>query len=86
MTSGITIREPFWTTTTKQQYNFGTLRISRRIANKSTPFLKHQLMLLPTKVYFLHCKIEGTYWLYTKLQAEVRCQDLLEEMIMEMES
>lgn len=84
VTSGLTIGEPF--RTTGRRYDFGTSRITRRIAEASTPFLKHRLTPPPTEVYSLHRKIAGTYWLCIKLRAEVECRDLLEEMITETES
>jgi len=76
--SGFTIGEPFQS---HEEYDFGNSQITKRIAEKSTPFLQHRLTAPPQEVYSLHRKIAGSYWLCIKLGAKIKCRDLLEEMV-----
>jgi aarF domain-containing kinase len=76
--SGFTLGEPF---ATDKEYDFKNSGITRRLSEHGTGFLQHRLTPPPEEVYTLHRKLAGAFNLCIKLGAEIKCRDLLEEVI-----
>ena len=76
--SGFTLGEPF---ATDEPFDFQGSRISSRMSEHTSVFLKHRLTPPPEEVYTLHRKLAGAFMLCIKLGAHVRCRDLLEDII-----
>ena len=76
--SGFTLGEPF---ATDEPFNFKGSRISTRMSEHTSIFLKHRLTPPPEEVYTLHRKLAGAFMLCIKLGAMVRCRDMLEDII-----
>ena len=76
--SGFCLGEPFQS---YEPYNFKTSRITSRISEHGSVFLKHRLTPPPEEVYTLHRKLAGAYNLCIKIGAIVSCRDLLDEVI-----
>jgi aarF domain-containing kinase len=76
--SGFCLGEPFQS---YEPYNFKTSRITARISEHGSVFLKHRLTPPPEEVYTLHRKLAGAYNLCIKIGAIFSCRDLLDEVI-----
>ncbi len=76
--SGFTVGEPF---ATEEKYNFGQSGITGRISEHGSHFLRHRLTAPPEEVYTLHRKLAGAYNLCIRLGANIKCRDLLEEIV-----
>ncbi len=72
--SGWIIGEPF---ATNEEYDFASSAITQRLAHHGSAFLQHRLTPPPEEVYTLHRKLAGAYNLCIKLQAKIKCRDLL---------
>ncbi|KAL3798347.1 hypothetical protein HJC23_005000 [Cyclotella cryptica] len=75
--SGFCLGEPFQS---YEPYDFKTSRITSRISEHGSVFLKHRLTPPPEEVYTLHRKLAGAYNLCIKLGSIVSCRDLLDEV------
>jgi aarF domain-containing kinase len=75
--SGFVLGEPFQS---YEPYNFKTSRITSRISEHGSVFLKHRLTPPPEEVYTLHRKLAGAYNLCIKLGSIISCRDLLDEV------
>ncbi|KAL7490004.1 hypothetical protein ACHAW6_015703 [Cyclotella cf. meneghiniana] len=75
--SGFCLGEPFQS---YEPYDFKTSRITSRISEHGSVFLKHRLTPPPEEVYTLHRKLAGAYNLCIKLGSVVSCRDLLDEV------
>jgi aarF domain-containing kinase len=78
--SGFTVGEPF---ATDEPFDFQGSRISSRMSEHTSVFLQHRLTPPPEEVYTLHRKLAGAYMLCIKLDAVVRCRDMLEDVVRE---
>ena len=76
--SGFTLGEPF---ATDGEYDFKNSGITGRLSDHGSAFLQHRLTPPPEEVYTLHRKLAGAYNLCIKLGAEIKCRDLLEDVI-----
>lgn len=76
--SGFCLGEPF---RSYEPYDFKASRITSRIAEHGSVFLKHRLTPPPEEVYTLHRKLAGAYNLCIKLGANIVCRDLLDEVV-----
>mmetsp|Transcript_2840 Transcript_2840/g.6097 ORF Transcript_2840/g.6097 Transcript_2840/m.6097 type:complete len:659 (-) Transcript_2840:57-2033(-) len=76
--SGFCLGEPFQS---YEPYDFKASRITSRISEHGSVFLRHRLTPPPEEVYTLHRKLAGAYNLCIKLGAVVSCRDLLDEVI-----
>ncbi|KAL7538008.1 hypothetical protein ACHAXR_008215 [Thalassiosira sp. AJA248-18] len=76
--SGFCLGEPF---RSYEPYNFKSSRITSRISEHGSVFLKHRLTPPPEEVYTLHRKLAGAYNLCIKLGAKITCRDLLDEVM-----
>jgi aarF domain-containing kinase len=76
--SGFTLGEPF---ATDEPFDFQGSRISSRMSEHTSVFLKYRLTPPPEEVYTLHRKLAGAFMLCIKLGAHVRCRRLLEDII-----
>lgn len=76
--SGFTLGEPF---ATDEPFDFQGSRISTRMSEHTSVFLKHRLTPPPEEVYTLHRKLAGAYMLCIKLGAMVKCRDMLEDVV-----
>lgn len=76
--SGFTLGEPF---ATNEPFDFQGSRISTRMSEHTSVFLKHRLTPPPEEVYTLHRKLAGAYMLCIRLGAVVRCRDMLEDIV-----
>lgn len=76
--SGYCLGEPFQS---YEPYDFKSSRITSRISEHGSVFLKHRLTPPPEEVYTLHRKLAGAYNLCIKLGAKISCRDLLDEVI-----
>mmetsp|Transcript_25002 Transcript_25002/g.54077 ORF Transcript_25002/g.54077 Transcript_25002/m.54077 type:complete len:677 (+) Transcript_25002:226-2256(+) len=76
--SGFCLGEPFGS---YEPYDFGSSRITSRISEHGSVFLKHRLTPPPEEVYTLHRKLAGAYNLCIKLGANISCRDLLDEVV-----
>jgi aarF domain-containing kinase len=76
--SGFCLGEPFQS---YEPYNFKTSRITSRISEHGSVFMKHRLTPPPEEVYTLHRKLAGAYNLCIKIGAIFSCRDLLDEVI-----
>ncbi|KAL7469816.1 hypothetical protein ACHAXS_010079 [Conticribra weissflogii] len=76
--SGFCLGEPFQS---YEPYDFKSSRITSRISEHGSVFLRHRLTPPPEEVYTLHRKLAGAYNLCIKLGAVVSCRDLLDEVI-----
>eukprot|EP00571_Detonula_confervacea_P001385 CAMPEP_0172321274 /NCGR_PEP_ID=MMETSP1058-20130122/42890_1 /TAXON_ID=83371 /ORGANISM="Detonula confervacea, Strain CCMP 353" /LENGTH=640 /DNA_ID=CAMNT_0013036737 /DNA_START=69 /DNA_END=1988 /DNA_ORIENTATION=- len=72
--SGFCLGEPFQR---YEPYDFKSSKITSRISEHGSVFLKHRLTPPPEEVYTLHRKLAGAYNLCIKLGAIVSCRDLL---------
>ena len=64
-----------------EPYDFKNSKITSRISEHGSVFLKHRLTPPPEEVYTLHRKLAGAYNLCIKLGANISCRDLLDEVI-----
>lgn len=78
--SGFTLGEPF---AAEEPFDFQGSKISSRMSEHTSVFLKHRLTPPPEEVYTLHRKLAGAYMLCIKLGAVVRCSDMLEDVVRE---
>ncbi len=76
--SGFTLGEPF---ATVEPFDFQGSRISSRMSEHTSVFLKHRLTPPPEEVYTLHRKLAGAYMLCIRLGAVVQCRDMLENVV-----
>lgn len=76
--SGFTLGEPF---AADEPFDFKGSRISSRMSEHTSVFLKHRLTPPPEEVYTLHRKLAGAFMLCIKLGSHVRCRDLLEDIM-----
>jgi len=76
--SGFTLGEPF---AADDPFDFEGSRISSRMSEHTSVFLKHRLTPPPEEVYTLHRKLAGAFMLCIKLGAHVRCRSLLEDIM-----
>jgi len=76
--SGFCLGEPFQS---YEPYNFKQSKITSRISEHGSVFLKHRLTPPPEEVYTLHRKLAGAYNLCIKLGANIVCRDLLDEVV-----
>mmetsp|Transcript_38269 Transcript_38269/g.81683 ORF Transcript_38269/g.81683 Transcript_38269/m.81683 type:complete len:681 (-) Transcript_38269:121-2163(-) len=76
--SGFCLGEPF---RSHDPYNFGSSKITSRISEHGSVFLRHRLTPPPEEVYTLHRKLAGAYNLCIKLGANISCRDLLDEVM-----
>lgn len=76
--SGFCLGEPFQS---YEPYDFKSSRITSRISEHGSVFLRHRLTPPPEEVYTLHRKLAGAYNLCIKLGAKISCRDLLDEVI-----
>lgn len=76
--SGFTLGEPF---ALDAPFDFQGSRISSRLSEHTSVFLKHRLTPPPEEVYTLHRKLAGAFMLCIKLGAHVRCRDMLEDIV-----
>lgn len=77
--SGFTLGEPF--ASNEEAFDFERSRISTRMGEHTSVFLKHRLTPPPEEVYTLHRKLAGAYMLCIKLGAVVKCRDMLEDIV-----
>ncbi|KAL3762079.1 hypothetical protein ACHAW5_002592 [Stephanodiscus triporus] len=75
--SGFCLGEPFQS---YEPYDFKSSKITSRISEHGSVFLKHRLTPPPVEVYTLHRKLAGAYNLCIKLGAKISCRDLLDEV------
>ncbi|KAL7539921.1 hypothetical protein ACHAWF_006547, partial [Thalassiosira exigua] len=75
--SGFCLGEPFQS---YDPYDFRSSRITTRISEYGSVFLKHRLTPPPEEVYTLHRKLAGAYNLCIKLGAIISCRELLDEV------
>lgn len=76
--SGFCLGEPF---RSYEPYDFKSSKITSRISEHGSVFLKHRLTPPPEEVYTLHRKLAGAYNLCIKLGANISCRDLLDEVV-----
>lgn len=76
--SGFVLGEPF---ATDDAYDFKDSGITGRISDHGSAFLQHRLTPPPEEVYTLHRKLAGTYNLCIKLGANIKCRDLLIDIL-----
>jgi aarF domain-containing kinase len=76
--SGFTLGEPF---ATDEAYNFKNSGITKRLQEHGSAFLQHRLTPPPEEVYTLHRKLAGAFNLCIKLGADIKCRDLLEDVM-----
>ena len=76
--SGFFWGEPFQS---YEPYDFRSSKITSRISEHGSVFLKHRLTPPPEEVYTLHRKLAGAYNLCIKLGAKISCRDLLDEVV-----
>lgn len=76
--SGFTVGEPFQHS---DSFDFKASRISSRMGEHTSVFLRHRLTAPPTEVYTLHRKLAGAYMLCIQLGAVVSSRDLLENIV-----
>ena len=76
--SGFTLGEPF---ATDKAYNFKNSGITKRLQEHGSAFLQHRLTPPPEEVYTLHRKLAGAFNLCIKLGADIKCRDLLEDVM-----
>merc|ERR1719273_665853 len=72
--SGFCLGEPFQN---YEPYDFRSSKITSRISEHGSVFLKHRLTPPPEEVYTLHRKLAGAFNLCIKLGAKVQCRELL---------
>ena len=75
--SGFCLGEPFQS---YEPYDFKSSKITSRISEHGSVFLKHRLTPPPEEVYTLHRKLAGAYNLCIKLGAKISCRGLLDEI------
>jgi aarF domain-containing kinase len=76
--SGFTVGEPFWN---DEPFDFRGSKISTRMGEHLSVFLKHRLTAPPEEVYSLHRKIAGAFMLNIKLGSVIQCRDILEDIV-----
>jgi len=76
--SGFTVGEPFWK---DEPFDFQGSKISSRMSEHTSAFLRHRLTPPPEEVYTLHRKLAGAYMLCIKMGAKVRSRDMLESVV-----
>jgi len=76
--SGFCLGEPFGS---YEPYDFRSSKITSRLSEHGSVFLKHRLTPPPEEVYTLHRKLAGAYNLCIKLGANISCRDLLDEVM-----
>ena len=76
--SGFCLGEPFQS---YESYDFKNSKITSRISEHGSVFLRHRLTPPPEEVYTLHRKLAGAYNLCIKLGAKFSCRDLLDEVV-----
>ncbi|GAX22940.1 aarF domain-containing kinase [Fistulifera solaris] len=76
--SGYTVGEPFWS---DEPFDFRGSNISSRLSGHMAVFMKHRLTAPPEEVYTLHRKIAGAFMLCIKLNAKIRCRDILYNIV-----
>jgi aarF domain-containing kinase len=75
--SGFCLGEPFQS---YEPYDFKSSKITSRISEHGSVFLRHRLVPPPEEVYTLHRKLAGAYNLCIKLGAKISCRGLLDEV------
>ena len=76
--SGFTVGEPF---ASDEPFDFRGSRISERMGEHTSVFLKHRLTPPPEEVYTLHRKLAGAYMLCIKLGSVFSARDLLFNLV-----
>lgn len=76
--SGFTVGEPF---ASDEPFDFQASRISERMGEHTSVFLRHRLTPPPEEVYTLHRKLAGAYMLCIKLGSVVSARELLVDIV-----
>mmetsp|Transcript_30247 Transcript_30247/g.33990 ORF Transcript_30247/g.33990 Transcript_30247/m.33990 type:complete len:716 (-) Transcript_30247:256-2403(-) len=76
--SGFTVGEPFGK---DEPFDFQGSRISSRLSEHTSVFLRHRLTPPPVEVYTLHRKLAGAYMLCIKLKSVINSRDILESVV-----
>ncbi len=72
------IGEPF---VAAKSYSFGTSSLSQRVSALGSLMLQHRLKAPPKEVYSLHRRLSGSYLACIKLNASVKCDDILHHVM-----
>lgn len=71
------VGEPFLN---NEPFDFAGSKLTTRIGQYSSTFMKHRLTPPPAEAYSLHRKLAGAFLLCIKLKASISCRSILESV------
>lgn len=67
--------------TTDGEFDFGTQRTTKRIADLVPVMVAHRLCPPPEEIYSLHRKLSGVFLLCSRLRAKLDCKPLFSRIV-----